>query len=79
MGSVETITVPITDLVGSTGLETRVGPSAADELRDEHFALLRCAIAESGGRETKSTGDDLIAAFKSAPLRKPGTWSRRVQ
>ena len=30
MGSAETITVLITDLVGSTGLETRVGPSAAD-------------------------------------------------
>jgi class 3 adenylate cyclase len=66
VGSVETITVLITDLVGSTGLETRVGPSAADELRDEHFALLRGAIGESGGRETKNTGDGLIAAFDSA-------------
>src|SRR3989449_9333070 len=66
MGSVETVTVLITDLVGSTGLESRIGPGAADELREEHFALLRGAIDEAGGRETKNTGDGLIAAFDSA-------------
>jgi class 3 adenylate cyclase len=66
MNSVETVTILITDLVGSTGLESRIGPGAADELRDEHFALLRGAIDEAGGRETKNTGDGLIAAFDSA-------------
>src|SRR5438093_153716 len=66
MSSVETIGILITDLVGSTGLESRVGPGAADELRDEHFGLLRGAILEAGGRETKNTGDGLIAAFDSA-------------
>src|SRR2546423_13033510 len=63
---VETVTILITDLVGSTGLESRIGPGAADELRDEHFALLRGAIDEAGGRETKNIGDGLIAAFDSA-------------
>ena len=54
MPAVETVTVLITDLVGSTGLASRVGPAAADELRHEHFALLREAIAghrRRGGEE----------------------------
>ena len=66
MNSVETVTILITDLVGSTGLESRIGPGAADELRGEHFSLLRAAIEESGGREVKNTGDGLMAAFESA-------------
>jgi class 3 adenylate cyclase/tetratricopeptide (TPR) repeat protein len=66
MGSVETVTILITDLVGSTSLEARVGPGAADQLRDEHFTLIRAAVEETGGRETKNTGDGLIAAFHSA-------------
>jgi class 3 adenylate cyclase/tetratricopeptide (TPR) repeat protein len=66
MTSVETVTVLITDLVGSTGLESRIGPGAADELRDEHFALLRGALEHNGGREVKNTGDGLIGAVDSA-------------
>jgi class 3 adenylate cyclase/tetratricopeptide (TPR) repeat protein len=66
MGSVETVTVLITDLVGSTGLESRVGPAAADELRAEHFGLIREALAEAGGREVKNTGDGLMLVFDSA-------------
>jgi class 3 adenylate cyclase len=66
MPSVETVTVLITDLVGSAGLESRIGPGAADELRDEHFALLRNAIEQSAGRELKNIGDGVIAAFDSA-------------
>ena len=66
MTSVETVTVVITDLVGSTGLASRIGPGAADALRDEHFASLRDAVADSEGREVKNTGDGLIAAFDSA-------------
>jgi class 3 adenylate cyclase len=65
MSSVETVTILITDLVGSTGLESRIGPGAADELRDEHFALLRGAVEEAGGREVKNTGDGLLVAFES--------------
>ncbi len=63
---VETVTILITDLVGSTGLESRIGPGAADELREEHFALLRGALEENRGREIKNTGDGLVAAFNSA-------------
>jgi class 3 adenylate cyclase len=64
--SIELATILVTDLVGSTRLATSVGPARADELRDEHFAVLREAIVASGGREFKDTGDGLMVAFNSA-------------
>jgi class 3 adenylate cyclase len=64
--SVELATILLTDLVGSTRLATSVGPVRADQLREEHFDLLRDAIASSGGREVKNTGDGLMFAFSSA-------------
>ncbi len=64
--SVELATILLTDLVGSTRLATAVGPVRADQLRDEHFAVLREAIASAGGREVKNTGDGLMVAFGSA-------------
>src|SRR5664279_2123088 len=65
-GGVETVTILITDLVGSTQLESRVGPVVSEELREEHFGLLRDAVGETGGREVKNTGDGLMVAFDSA-------------
>jgi class 3 adenylate cyclase len=64
--SVQTVTVLITDLVGSTGLESRVGPAAADEIRSEHFGLIRRAVDAAGGQEVKNTGDGLMVVFDSA-------------
>ena len=64
--SVELATILLTDLVGSTRLATSVGPVRADELREEHFVLLRQAIASCDGREVKNTGDGLMVAFGSA-------------
>ena len=58
-------TILLTDLVGSTRLANSVGPVRADELREEHFELLRDAIATGGGREVKNTGDGLMVAFAS--------------
>src|SRR5262245_17486772 len=66
MGLVQTVTILITDLVGSTGLESRIGPKAADELRGEHFSLLRSAVDETGGQEVKNRGDGLFIVFESA-------------
>jgi class 3 adenylate cyclase/tetratricopeptide (TPR) repeat protein len=63
MKSVETVTILFTDLVGSTGLATRIGPGAAEELRREHFALIRAVVDEAGGREVKNTGDGVMVAF----------------
>ncbi len=66
MSSVETVSVLFTDLVGSTGLASRIGPAAAEELRREHFALLREAIEATSGREVKNVGDGLMVVFTSA-------------
>jgi DNA-binding NarL/FixJ family response regulator/class 3 adenylate cyclase len=60
------VTILFTDLVGSASLFDRQGDEAADALRREHFAALREAVAEHGGREVKSTGDGLMVAFSSA-------------
>src|SRR5215217_5053660 len=66
MTPLETVTVLFTDLVGSTGLATRVGPGAAEELRREHFGILRGAVEPSGGREVKNVGDGLMVVFPSS-------------
>ena len=60
------VTILFTDLVGSTTLFDRHGDEAADAVRRGHFALLRRAVAEHGGREIKSTGDGLMVVFSSA-------------
>lgn len=59
----ETVTVMFTDLVGSTALLSSVGEVAAEELRREHFGLLRDAVAAHGGREVKNLGDGLMVVF----------------
>ncbi len=64
--SVRLAAILVTDLVGSTSLVTTLGPARWDELRDEHFRVLREAIDSSGGLECKSTGDGLMVAFVSA-------------
>jgi class 3 adenylate cyclase len=66
MGPVETVTVLFTDLVGSTGMALRIGPAAAEEVRREHFGILREAIDEAGGEEIKNLGDGLMVTFGSA-------------
>src|SRR5271166_1145249 len=63
--SVELATILLTDVVESTRLAADVGPAGADELREEHFAILREAIGSRGGREVKNTGDGLMVAFSS--------------
>src|SRR5438445_527227 len=59
------VAVLCTDLVGSTERLDRLGDDAADELRRVHFALLRAAVADSGGQEIKSLGDGLVVSFAS--------------
>ena len=66
MGGTESVTVLFTDLVGSTELASALAPEAGDELRRAHFALLRQAIAASGGTEVKNLGDGLMVVFPAA-------------
>src|SRR4051794_2938178 len=59
----EEVTILFTDVVGSTELFDRLGDDAAHELRRRHFALLRGAVRDHGGREVKNLGDGLMVAF----------------
>ncbi len=61
----QTVTLVFTDLVGSTELSARVGAERSELLRKEHFALLRTACADAGGREVKNLGDGVMLAFES--------------
>ena len=60
-----TATFVFTDLVDSTATAARLGPEAAEELRQTHFRLLRGAVAASGGTEVKNLGDGLMVMFSS--------------
>lgn len=61
-----TATVVFTDLVGSTPLVSQLPPDLVDELRRQHFELLRAGVKAHGGREVKHLGDGLMLAFDSA-------------
>jgi class 3 adenylate cyclase/tetratricopeptide (TPR) repeat protein len=60
------VVILMTDLVDSSAIADRLGPAAAEELRTEHFALLRGALERTAGREVKNLGDGLMVAFDSA-------------
>src|SRR3954467_670584 len=60
-----TATFVFTDLVDSTATAARLGPEAAEELRQTHFRLLRGAVSASGGVEVKNLGDGLMVMFSS--------------
>src|SRR5271165_6909235 len=62
----EMVAVLMTDLVGSTAMAYQVGPTVAEELRTEHFRLLRRALERNAGREVKSLGDGLMVVFSTA-------------
>jgi class 3 adenylate cyclase/tetratricopeptide (TPR) repeat protein len=62
----ELITILFTDLVGSTEHASEVGDAAADELRREHFASLREAVAATGGTEVKTIGDAVMVSYPGA-------------
>ncbi len=64
--SIQTVSMLITDLVGSTAIADRIGPAATEQLRAEHFELLRGPLERTGGREVKNLGDGLMTVFESA-------------
>ena len=59
-------TVLFTDIVDSTALTQTLGDKAVMVLLDLHNSVVRSALADSGGREVKHTGDGIMAAFVSA-------------
>jgi class 3 adenylate cyclase len=60
------VVILMTDLVDSSAIADRLGPAAAEELRTEHFELLRGALERTAGREVKNLGDGLMVVFDSA-------------
>jgi class 3 adenylate cyclase/tetratricopeptide (TPR) repeat protein len=65
MPSSVTATFVFTDLVDSTAIAARLGPAAAEELRQTHFRLLRSAVSASAGTEVKNLGDGLMVMYSS--------------
>jgi class 3 adenylate cyclase/ubiquinone/menaquinone biosynthesis C-methylase UbiE len=65
MGRSTTTTVLFSDIVGSTDLLSRLGERAWDDVRREHFTVLRTCLADHDGSEVKNTGDGIMAVFDS--------------
>lgn len=60
------MTVLVTDLVGSTRLRVALGEEAADELRRTHDALLGSVVEATHGRVVKGLGDGILALYPAA-------------
>lgn len=65
-GVTRTVTVLVTDLVGSTEQRTRLGDAGADIVRQQHDRILDERVAATGGTRIKGLGDGLLAVFHSA-------------
>ena len=55
--------IMFTDLVGSTDMSSRLGDHRAPEVLRRHDEVVREALAATGGREVKHTGDGILASF----------------
>jgi class 3 adenylate cyclase len=75
MPRTETVTVVVTDLVGSTELASRLGHDAYEALRQQHFAALRAAVTKHGGTEVK-TETNWIRAMRRVRCQLPGSGGR---
>lgn len=65
MSETRTATIMFTDLVASTARAARVGPTRGEELRREHFGLVRGVLREHRGLEVKTLGDGVMGVFDS--------------
>ena len=59
-------TILFTDIANSTAMTHALGDEAAMAMLDVHNSVVRNALADSGGREVKHTGDGIMASFVSA-------------
>jgi predicted ATPase/class 3 adenylate cyclase len=59
------VTVLMTDIEGSTDLQSRLGDAAARQLVRNHEAVVRSALERFGGREIKTIGDGFLVSFAS--------------
>jgi class 3 adenylate cyclase len=58
-------TLMFTDMANSTGITEALGDNAALGLIQKHHQVVRSALAATGGREVKTTGDGFLASFVS--------------
>lgn len=66
LGTGTVTTLLLTDIVGSTGHASRVGPTAWARLLEAHREAVRLVLHQRRGTEVKSTGDGVLATFDSA-------------
>ena len=60
------VTVLVTDLVGSTSMQRRLGDHSFFEVLEAHNVAVRSAVDAENGVEIKHTGDGIMAGFRSA-------------
>ena len=58
------VVVMFTDIVGSTAMTHEKGNLAAQEVVRAHNRVVRDALAKTGGKEIKHTGDGIMASFQ---------------
>jgi class 3 adenylate cyclase len=61
-----TLTILVTDMVGSTELAEQLGDTRWWEILQAHNALVRAQVEEHGGIEVKAQGDGFLVVFASA-------------
>jgi DNA-binding SARP family transcriptional activator len=59
------VAIMFTDVAGSTAMTNRLGDAAARRILDRHKTLVRETVAEHGGREVDSVGDEFMMTFAS--------------
>jgi len=59
------VVVMFTDIVGSTAMTHEKGNLAAQEVVRAHNTVVRDALAKTGGKEIKHTGDGIMASFEN--------------
>ncbi|PHS75039.1 MAG: hypothetical protein COB59_11800 [Rhodospirillaceae bacterium] len=59
------VVVMFTDIVGSTAMTHEKGNMAAQEVVRAHNRVVRDALAKTGGKEIKHTGDGIMASFEN--------------
>jgi len=59
------VAVLMTDIEGSTDLQSRLGDAAARDLVRRQEAVVRAALERFGGREIKTMGDGFLVSFAS--------------
>jgi class 3 adenylate cyclase len=61
-----TLTIMVSDIVGSTQMAERLGDQSWLDVLQEHNAIVRRQVGDHGGTEVKAQGDGFLVVFPSA-------------